>query len=805
VTIVDEGGSSASVTDELSGSLTARDDTYSGALNSTLSVEAAGVLANDSDPAGAPLTAELVSPPAEGTLHLNGDGSFTYEPLPGYAGDVTFTYRANNGTALSNVATVTLSFSPRVDIVGHQVGTVFGPGAEVAEEDEDDPTNLLMGAKDQPDQTLDSTTTGLVELTLKSLQPLGVTAGTLELTVNQPDAVRVFKEDGTPLHDYVVDLANPQGDLAGLAQQDVNVFVEALTEEDDLQFVLSYQPPAGESGGGGPGGKDKVDATSLPDLTKKLHVDRINYKNPTGKNDPKGNVNLVIDGMTKIGSPGNLNATDTVEWDRKDRSKANSTAAWSTDQAAPAAFIKGSPMTALVGFSSEADNLNIVSITVKGVNGGSYGDFLVQKIAFTGKSGSGWFQTAVDKALGTVDVNDVTFKWQVVGMTVLLKDKGKEVKKDLTLDKPIDLESSTNRIYTLYAAPLAPMQVPWATVLEVAAGMAKGQAKDTDILAVLTKGIHQSAWRDLGRAAHFLEAKSILGYNLIALCTEYTGGPDRQIIVFQSEKYDLDVFMSYLGQKAAFQQCADNANLLAVFSRSLGVPLGLLSLVHKWPVDRPGDRLNPATFYPAGSTVRINKYQFNGHQFAFLRPPAGQPLENGKVYDPSLRNDQNGDPPYVGVSLKDYLDSAFPGQRQAGYQTQTVNTLTIGKVKRSPFIFETGVARAKIGATTTVTLEGAGLNDLLTLIPAADRMGAENGQVGFEPTVAGRYKISEVKVISPTRLTFKLTVAADAPAGEIYIVGTKTGDELAPKEYKLPEGWRATVGIGWADSISVVK
>ena len=45
-----------------------------------LTVAAPGVLGNDTDADGDPLTAQLVTGPANGTLALNADGSFTYTP-----------------------------------------------------------------------------------------------------------------------------------------------------------------------------------------------------------------------------------------------------------------------------------------------------------------------------------------------------------------------------------------------------------------------------------------------------------------------------------------------------------------------------------------------------------------------------------------------------------------------------------------------------------------------------------------------------------------------------------------------------
>src|SRR5262249_54778055 len=70
---------------------------------------APGVLANDSDPDGDPITAALVAGPTHGTLTLNANGAFTYTPTSGYNGPDSFTYKANDGRLASNVATVTLN------------------------------------------------------------------------------------------------------------------------------------------------------------------------------------------------------------------------------------------------------------------------------------------------------------------------------------------------------------------------------------------------------------------------------------------------------------------------------------------------------------------------------------------------------------------------------------------------------------------------------------------------------------------------------------------------------------------------
>jgi hypothetical protein len=77
--------------------------------NHTLTVNAAGVLANDTDPDNDPLSAVLVAGPSNGTLTLNSNGSFTYVPTTGFVGSDSFSYLAGDGIANSNVATVTIA------------------------------------------------------------------------------------------------------------------------------------------------------------------------------------------------------------------------------------------------------------------------------------------------------------------------------------------------------------------------------------------------------------------------------------------------------------------------------------------------------------------------------------------------------------------------------------------------------------------------------------------------------------------------------------------------------------------------
>jgi VCBS repeat-containing protein len=83
-------------------------DAYNMDQDTTLDVDPPGVLGNDTDANGDSLTATLVSDVSNGTLVLDADGSFTYEPDPGFVGDDTFTYYASDATDDSNTVTVTI-------------------------------------------------------------------------------------------------------------------------------------------------------------------------------------------------------------------------------------------------------------------------------------------------------------------------------------------------------------------------------------------------------------------------------------------------------------------------------------------------------------------------------------------------------------------------------------------------------------------------------------------------------------------------------------------------------------------------
>ena len=93
-------------------------DGYSVKSSATLSVAAPGLLGNDSDPEGDPITVTAATAAAHGTATVNANGSFTYKSVAGYVGSDTFTYKAKDAWGQSAAATVTITVNPTTAPVG---------------------------------------------------------------------------------------------------------------------------------------------------------------------------------------------------------------------------------------------------------------------------------------------------------------------------------------------------------------------------------------------------------------------------------------------------------------------------------------------------------------------------------------------------------------------------------------------------------------------------------------------------------------------------------------------------------------
>jgi RHS repeat-associated protein len=208
----------------------ANNDSYSVFHDRTLTVAAAGVLANDNDGGNSnPLTAVLNNTTSHGGLSLNSNGSFTYTPSFHFVGTDSFTYHANDGSANSNVATVTISVTETApsatndsySVVHNHALTVAAAGVLTNDHDTegDALTATLVSSVTHGSLTFNSNGsftytptaqyTGSDSFTYKDSDGL-LTGNTATVTLTVTDAAPVANNDSySLLHDHALTLAAP--------------------------------------------------------------------------------------------------------------------------------------------------------------------------------------------------------------------------------------------------------------------------------------------------------------------------------------------------------------------------------------------------------------------------------------------------------------------------------------------------------------------------------------------------------------------------------------------------------------------
>ena len=172
----------------------ASNDSYSTNENTTLNVATSGVLGNDSDIDGDPLTAIKVTGPANGTVTLNSDGSLIYTPDANWNGIDSVTYKANDGLADSNLATVTVTVNPVNDL----------PVAVIDVADSTIPLPVTMKVTPQ--------TLNLERLGKWVKAHLAIDEETIQETIVTLDGSGSFDSDGDPIT-YDWTLTGPKGEI----------------------------------------------------------------------------------------------------------------------------------------------------------------------------------------------------------------------------------------------------------------------------------------------------------------------------------------------------------------------------------------------------------------------------------------------------------------------------------------------------------------------------------------------------------------------------------------------------------------
>ncbi|MGH6934201.1 MAG: cadherin-like domain-containing protein, partial [Dongiaceae bacterium] len=234
-----------------------------------------GLLINDTDIDGNSLTTSVVSGSANGSLTLNIDGSFTYTPNAGFNGVDSFTYIASDGSANSNVATVTINV-----ISVNDAPAATADNATVAED------GVLIGASvlgndSDPDgdpltAVLDSTTSngtlslnpdgtytytpnagfnGADSFTYHAVDSLGATSNTVTVTINVTsvnDAPVATADNATVAEDGVLNGASVLANDTDAEGNPLTAVLDSTTSNGTLSFnpdgTYTYTPNANFNG-----------------------------------------------------------------------------------------------------------------------------------------------------------------------------------------------------------------------------------------------------------------------------------------------------------------------------------------------------------------------------------------------------------------------------------------------------------------------------------------------------------------------------------------------------------------------------
>src|SRR5215217_3367515 len=196
-------------------------DVYSAGQNTPLSVGAPGVLTNDTGIPSPTAVAIAGGATAQGgTVTLNTDGSFLYNPAVAFTGADTFTYTVTNGVTSNDTAQVTI--------------TVDAPPSVTATT----PTN---GASNQPNNT---------DITVTFSEPVNVTGNWFQIVCTSSGTRNVADTivTGGPTTFTI----NPNTDFAAEETCTVTVFAAQVTDQDSddppdnmaANFVFSFSTEA---------------------------------------------------------------------------------------------------------------------------------------------------------------------------------------------------------------------------------------------------------------------------------------------------------------------------------------------------------------------------------------------------------------------------------------------------------------------------------------------------------------------------------------------------------------------------------
>ena len=194
------------------------DDVYQVDENQQLNVPSQGVMVNDHDVENDTLQVITISEPAHGSLVLNSNGSVFYVPDQNFNQTDSFTYQLNDGTDLSNIATVRVNV--KTQFVWHNSVNPYdvnGDGAITAQ-DVIQIINTLnqLGARELPTDRPFPLAPPFYDVNRDGFVSPNDVIAIINL-LNEEIQAEAGGGEGEDLSSEIPDPLNPQADIAGIS------------------------------------------------------------------------------------------------------------------------------------------------------------------------------------------------------------------------------------------------------------------------------------------------------------------------------------------------------------------------------------------------------------------------------------------------------------------------------------------------------------------------------------------------------------------------------------------------------------